>query len=201
MGHLKILGLAAIATALALSVAAGSASATELDCGSAMCAPNSAVHAKAQGTHVFRTIIGNVECEETTLSATIGNTGNSAETVSGTLNSFTLTGCNVTVSVLKNGTVVFHTDTNDTAGTSGNGTLTWSDLEVTVELFGFHCIFTTNNTDIGTVTGSKTTKSTATLDVKAVIPRTGGRSGPFCGQNVEWAGSYVFDAPDTLNVT
>jgi len=201
MRHLKTLGLAATAAAPALLVTAGSASATELDCGSAMCVSNSVVHAKAQGTHAFRTIAGNFECQETTLEAATSSTGSSAETVSGTVNSCALNTCNVTVSVTKKGTVVFHTDRSDSTGSSGNGTLTWSGLEVTVGLFGVHCIFTTNNTDIGTVTGSGTTKSTAALDVNAVIPRTGGRSGPFCGQNVEWTGVYQFDPPDTLNVT
>jgi hypothetical protein len=78
---------------------------------------------------------------------------------------------------------------------SNNGILNGTGNEVTVELEvkpnRFHCIFKANATNLGTVTGSSTTKATATLDISASIPRTGGSSGAFCGTTAQWTGAYV----------
>ena len=65
---------------------------------------------------------------------------------------------------------------------------------------GLHCVFTTNNTTIGTFTGSAKTGGTAVMDISGTIPRTGGKSGVFCGGNGTWKGSYTVTNPDTLNV-
>jgi hypothetical protein len=71
---------------------------------------------------------------------------------------------------------------------------------VTVELLGLHCIFNTSNTDIGTFTGSANAGANATLDIEATIPRTGGRSGAFCGSSAQWKGSYKVTSPKPLAV-
>lgn len=71
---------------------------------------------------------------------------------------------------------------------------------MTVEVSGFHCIYKTSSTDIGTLTGSANTESNPTLDIEATIPRTGGRSGAFCGSTAKWTGSYKVTAPNPLNV-
>ena len=81
------------------------------------------------------------------------------------------------------------------------GTLTASGTQATVELFGLHCIFGTENTDLGIVTGSATTGGNVTLDISARIRRIGGRSGAFCGgEFIEMTGSYKVTSPSTMNV-
>ncbi len=202
MKYLKMLGLAAIAAgALMAFVGAGPASATELTCTNppgtkVMCTTTTTIHTTTVGGKaVLDSPLGNVECHSTTHSTTV-TTGSSTETPSGE-GSLSFTECNHTVSVLKNGTLEIHTE-GSTA--NHNGTLTSSGSEVTVEEFGFHCIYTTNNTTIGTVTGSSTTGGKAKLDISATIPRTGGRSGGFCGGSAPWTGTYQVESPEWLDI-
>ena len=209
MKYLKMLGLAAIAAgALMAFVGASTASATELDCtepaGTKVMCPNpTLIHATSEGHAILHTPLGDVECASTVQGK--ANTGGASETVSGSIEALTFTPCtqNVVVTVLKKGSLEIHTDAMDaeTGLTPRNGTLTSTGTEVTIELFGFHCIFTTSNTDIGTVTGSTATGATATFDIAATIPRTGGRSGAFCGSSGQWTGSYLIDTPDWLDIT
>jgi hypothetical protein len=198
MKYVKMFGLAALAAALMAFVAAGTASATELDNATGMVTTGSSITAAAEGTTTLHPPIGDISCTASTVAGTTSNTGSSTETVKGNLSSLTFTGCNATVTVLKAGSLEIHTQ--ETAK-NNNGTLTSSGAEVTVVFAGFHCIFTTSNTDIGTLTGSANTGSTATLDISANIPRTGGTSGVFCGSTAAWTGSYKVSNPDTLNVT
>ena len=213
MKYLKMLGLAAIAAGALMAFAgAGTASATELTCTEpagviVMCPNPTTVHAVSEGHAVLDTIFGNIECESTVNGT--ANTGgpSSTETVvgSGEVTFFNCT--TAVVKVLKNGTLEIHTDPNDSASDTTNGTVTSTGSEVTVETFGFHCIFTTNNTDIGTLTGSSTVAAargvateTATFDISATIPRTGGRSGAFCGASAPWTGAYKVTTPDWLDI-
>lgn len=201
MKYLKILGLAAIAAA-AMMAFAGSASATELTCNKAgeKCAAGTTIHAVSEGHAVLdNEALGNVECNST-VEGSLTEPGTPTTTASGPIKAGGLTFTNCTsavVQVLNQGTLEIHTQ-GSTA--NHNGTLTSSGAEVTVEKFGFHCIFSTNNTDLGTVTGSGTTGATATLDISANIPRTGGRSGLFCGTSSPWTGFYKVDSPDWLDV-
>jgi hypothetical protein len=219
MKYLKMLGLAAIAAGALMAFAgAGTASATELTCTEpagtkVMCPAGTKIESSSEGHAVLDSIIGKIECNSK-VSGKTGNTGSSTETVSGTIEVLEFTGCTTaTVHVLKKGTLEIHTQittindggsppviTEVTDGVNGNGTLTSTGAEVTVETSGFHCIFTTNATKIGTVTGSTTTKATATLDISATIPRTGGRSGAFCGASAPWTGSYSVTSPDWFDV-
>ena len=199
MKYVKMFGLAALAAALMAFVAAGTASATELDGpGGAMVTTGTSITAAAEGTTTLHPPIGDISCTASTVAGKTGNTGSSTETVSGALSSLTFTGCNATVTVLKPGSLEIHTQETKS---NNNGTLTSSGAEVTVVFLGFHCIFSTSNTDIGTLTGSANTGKTATLDISAKIPRTGGTSGAFCGSTAEWTGNYSVTSPDTLNVT
>ena len=202
MKQLKILGLAAVVTgALMAFVGAGAASATELTCTNppstkVMCT-STLIHATSVGGKwVLDSPLGNVECHSTIISSTI-TTGSSTETPSAE-GAVTFTECNHPVFVLRNGTLEIHTE-GSTA--NHNGTLTSTGLEFTVEEFGFHCIYTTNNTTIGTVTGSSTTGGKAKLDISATIPRTGGRAGGFCGSSAPMTGTYQIEAPEWLDVT
>lgn len=219
MKYLKMLGLAAIAAGALMAFAgAGTASATELTCTEpagtkVMCGIGTVIHSESEGHAVLDSIIGKIECNSTVEGATT-NTGSATETVDGEISVLSFTGCTTAVvKVLKNGNLEIHTQittiedpgsppviTEVTDGINGNGTLTSTGAEVTVETFGFHCIFTTKNTKIGTVTGSSTTGGSATLDISATIPRTGGRSGSFCGASAPWTGSYKVTKPTWIDV-
>lgn len=84
---------------------------------------------------------------------------------------------------------------------AGSGTVTWSGAEweeTRNTIFGtISCVFQTKDTDLGTLTGSSTTGGKATLDVSAMIPRTGGSS--VCGSSSTFTGAYAFTAPASLN--
>jgi hypothetical protein len=188
----KWLALAAFAIAF---VAAAPASATEMTNGSGMVTTGSTIAASAEGTTTLHPPIGDIECSGSEVEGTTSNTGGASETVGVKNSKLTFTGCNAEVVVLEKGTLEFHTKT---ANADGNGTLTSSGAKVTVTFVGFHCIFTTSSTDIGTATGSVNTGSNATLDIEATIPRTGGRSGAFCGSTAQWTGSYLFTSPEGL---
>lgn len=209
MKHLKIAGLAAIAAGALMLVGAGSASATELTCTNppgtkVMCGEHTVLHGVSEGHIVFDDVISPVSCD-LTIEAETTNTGSSTTTVEAKVTSFTISGCTgpVVVSILLNGTghplgtLIFHTQG---AGANNDGTVTWTGTEITEEVSGFHCIYKPNETSFGTLTGSGTTQSTPTLDISATIPRTGGRSGAFCGTSAPMTGSVKFDSPDWLDI-
>ncbi len=211
MKSLKMLGLAAIAAGALMAFAgAGTASATELTCTNppgtkVMCEPGTMIHAESEGHAVLDPPIGKIECVSTVTADTL-NTGGAGETVEAKITSLTFTGCTngATVTVLERagahptGTLTIHT--TEEPINNLDGTLTSTGTEVTVESAGFHCIFSTNNTDIGDLTGSSKTKATPTLDISASISRTGGRSGAFCGTTASWTGSYKITEPDWMDV-
>ena len=198
MNNVKLSVLMAATVAAFLAFAAASASATELSNETGgMMTTGSTIAASAEGTTVLHPPIGTIECKESGVEGTTSTTGGASETVKGNLSKLTFTSCNATVTVLTQGGLEIHTRTESA---DGNGTLTSSGTEVTVEFAGFHCIFKTNSTDLGTLTGSPTTKSNATLDIEATIPRTGGKSGAFCGSTAKWTGSYKVTKPSVLAV-
>ena len=194
MKYLKMLGLAAIAAA-ALMVIAGPASATTLTSpANTKLGVGAEIKASTPaGTHaVLDSPIGKIECNGS-VAGKITNAGGGTPTVSveGSLSTLSFTGCTTaTVHVLKNGTLKI------TSSGGGKGALVSNGAEVTVETFGLHCIYATSNTAIGTVTGG----SPATLAISATIPRTGGKSGAFCGSTAPWTGSYTVTSPNPLLV-
>ena len=201
MRYIKMLGLAAIAAAALMAfVGAGSASATELTCNGVKCPVGTIIHAQTPaGTHAtLHPPIGAIECNST-VEGTVTDAGSSTTTVKGTITVLTFTPCTngAVVTVLKKGTLEIHTASSG----GGTGTVTSIGAEVTVQAFGFHCIFGTGaGVDIGTVTTNTTTPGDATLDIAATIPRTGGSSGVFCGSTAQWTGSYTSTKPTTLVV-
>jgi hypothetical protein len=202
MKHLKILAVAAIA-ASALMAFAGTASATTLTSGGKTVSQGTVLHSvlKAGTAAILKSsLIGEVKCTESTVSGATENEGSATETVKGAISTLDFSSCNATVEVLKAGSLEVHTEyTKEENGeekqkttADGNGTLTSNGAEVTVEILGLHCIFTTSNTDIGTATG--TTEGSATFEAKsAPISRTGGRSGAFCGSSALWNATYIVD--------
>jgi len=199
MRYIKMLGLAAVAAAALMAfVGAGSASATELTCNGVKCPVGTVIHAATPaGTHaVLHPPIGAIECNST-VEGTVSDAGSPTTTAKGTITTLAFTPCTngAVVTVLKKGSLELHS----TGG--GNATLTSIGAEVTVQAFGFHCIFGTGaGTDIGTVTSKTVGGGAATLDIAATIPRTGGTSGVFCGSTAQWTGNYTTTKPASLIV-
>ena len=195
MKYVKMLGLAALAAALMAFVVAGTASATTLTgAGGATLGTGTSIVAENEGTVTLHPPIGDIECKKSSVSGKTTNAGGAGVEVKGSIEALSFTECNATVTVLAKGELAVK-------GTgSTNGSLSSTGTEVTVEFAGFHCIFKTNGTGLGTVTGSTTTGGNATLDISATIPRTGGRSGAFCGSTAQWTGAYKVTSPSTLNI-
>lgn len=202
MKHLKILSFAAIAAA-ALMAFAASASATELTSpAGVMVTTGTTIEAASEGHAVLDSSIGTIECNSTVKGTTL-DTGVAPETVEVKIETLTFTNCTngAVVTVLQRaeshptGTLTIHTqETNP----NNNGTLTSFGTEVKISLGGLQCIYLTQNTDIGTLTGSSTTGSTATFDISGRIPEFIG--GPLCGASASWTGSYKVTNPDFVNV-
>lgn len=197
MRCIKMLGLAAIAAAALMAFAgAGSASATELTCNGVKCAAGSVIHAATPaGTHTtFHPPIGTIRCNST-FEGSVTDAGGPAVTSKYVFSLFIITPCTDGwfVKVIKLGTLEIHS----TGG--GSATVTWIGAEITVQGAGFHCIFSTGNgVDIGTLTTNTASGGSATLDIAAAIPRTGGTSGVFCGSTAQWTGSYKTTKPTSL---
>lgn len=205
MKYIKMLGLAAIAAAALMAwVGAGTASAATLtspSCVGAHCAIGTVIHAENEGHVTLHPPIGAITCKTSTVEGVTTTTGGGVptQTVQGNVTALSFSdhakNCNdgeAVVTVLQKGTLEIHS-----LG-GGVATLTSSGTIVTIVYKGFHCIFSTNNTDIGKVTDSNVTKSTATFDIEATIPRTGGTSGIFCGTTAQWTGFYKITKPDPL---
>jgi hypothetical protein len=213
MKYVKTLGLAAVmAMALMAFAGATTASATVL-CGveptegspatkGTVC-PAGQAYGSGTQVHVvlkpgtigrFTTTFKTIECEETTATGATSNEGSASETVQGTVEVLTLGKCNCEVKVLKKGTMEVHWNAD-----SFNGTLTSSGAELTVIcstiLGNIHCIYVTENTNNGTLTGG----SPAFADVQeAEIPRlvTSG----FCAEKAKWDATYEVTSPTPLYV-
>ena len=203
MTYLKrICGLALVGIAVVMAAGATSASATVLDCNGSPCDPHGTIHIEIEYSledpePIFVHMpIGAIECTGETYHYTIANPGSSVDTPSLPLLALNTSNCNATVTTLAKGTWQIHT-----SGSANNGTITSTGTETTIEFVGFHCIFKTSNTDLGTLTGSATTKSKATVDLSGTLPRTGGRSGAFCGSTAAITGSLSVTSPTSLNVT
>lgn len=197
MKYVKMLGLLAVAAAAMMAFAA-TASATTLT-SPAGTTYTGTIHATNENGHV--SLHGEngvtIECAST-VEGKVEKHGTGV-TVEGAISALTFTGCTneSVVTVLKKGTLIAH----NIAGTT-NGTLTSTGTEVKASvksLFGtIECVYTTKETDIGTLTSSAVTNATATLDISATIPRTGGSA--LCGANGVWTGNYIVDTPMELFV-
>ena len=194
MKNTKLSLLMAVMAAV-MSWASATASATTLTgAGGTTLGTGTTISAESEGTITYHPVIGDIECKKSSFSGKTTNAGGEGVNVSISLESLSWTECNSTETVLTKGTMSV-----EGLG-SNNGTLSSTATELTIEFAGFHCIFKTTETDLGTLTGSTTTGGNATLDIAATIPRTGGRSGAFCGSTAQWTGSYKFTAPSTLNI-
>jgi hypothetical protein len=202
MKPLKNLGLAAVvATALIAFAGTGTASATVLcgnSTGTTKCteayAEGTEIKAVNEGTTTLTTSFKNIECSESTVGGKVTNPGGKSTAVSGSVETLTFGGCNCTVTVLKKGTL----SVTQISGTD-NGTLKSSGAEVTAScstIFGtVHCIYATNETDLGTLTGGNPAK----MDISSAnIPRL--TTSALCDESANWDATYKVTGPTPLYV-
>jgi hypothetical protein len=188
----KILGVAAVA-ALALMAFAGTASATTLTTNAVV--QSGAVTLEASlttSTSLLLTDTSKSFADTCTSSTVEGKTSTTTgNVVGGAISTLSFTNCTHNpVVVHKKGTLSV-----ERIGATTNGTVRSTGAEVTVPvgLFGgttnVNC--TTQNTDVGTLTGSTT--GTAEIDINAVLN---------CGfflPSAKWEGTYVMTTPGTGN--
>lgn len=192
MKHLKMLGLTAVmAAALMALVGVGMASATTLTgVGGAVLKTGTTIHVVSSGTNTMTTSFLNIQCNTSKAAGKTSNETGTAITIEVTER--TTEGCNCEVVVLKTGTLSI------TWSSSSSGTVKSSGAEITATcstIFGnVHCIYATNNTDMGTLVGG----TTATLSTSADIPRL--TTNALCAEKGTWDATYKVDNPDTLNV-
>jgi hypothetical protein len=206
MKYLKRLGLAVIvATALGAVCGVGSASATVLCKTNLTTGCAAAGWSYPAGTELVATLEGTatwtggitVTCTEERIKGSTSNAGGATETVSGNTSEVVITipSCvNCSTMTVTNGFLEIH----HIAGT-GNGTLTASGFTTHFVCFGITCNYVTgNNNDIGTLTGSGTTGSTATMDINMITTLDSGSSFLCGSSNALWEGSYKVTTPDSL---
>jgi hypothetical protein len=200
MKYIKMLGLLAVAAA-ALMAFAGTASATTLTSPAETTYTNS-IAATAGETTLHG--VATITCLKSSVEGPVEAHG-SEVTTRGSINSLKFETCGTDhVTVLTNGTGAFGTGTleihTQEKKPNKNGTLTSNGTRITIQItaLGISCVFETQNTHIGTVTGG----TPAVLHIEsAPIPRVDGDSGPFCTSEPGiWTGSYTVKTPSTLLV-
>lgn len=204
MKYAKTVGLAVVGAAAMLAiVGACTASATVL------CKNNESTsycgEPYAVGTEItsslsgeskakFKTEFKTIECSKSTVSGTIEIIGSESTAVRGALNTLAFEECNCTVSVLKKGAFEIQWISGST-----NGTVKENGAEVTAScstVFGtVHCIYATENTDLGTLTGGNPAK----IDMLAEMPKLS--TSVLCGEEAKWETSYEVTGPNPVFVT
>jgi hypothetical protein len=207
MQYVKMLGLVAAVAMALMAFGVGTASATTLTSptgtvykGEIVASVDHSVLLVEEGFGTVTCTTGvvkgkpNAQSDTTTVTGSISTLTFGEPRLGGTEEESECEGQLATINVLKRGSLEIHV-----IGTGPNGTLTSSGAEVTVTKFGIHCIYSTNNTDLGTLTGSTTTKGQATMDINAKLNRVA--TSPFCAEHATWEGAYVVTAPSFLNIS
>jgi hypothetical protein len=115
-----------------------------------------------------------------------GKTKTDATPASGNISVLNFTGCTNSWHVTAVAGSLGSLSVEWTAG--HNGVLKSTGSKVDTTRLGVTCVYQTNNTTIGTVTGG----NPATLKIEASIPINTGESSGLCGTSAaSWEGSYV----------
>lgn len=178
MKHLKILGLAVMATT-ALMACASSASATVLTSPSGT-EYTSTLTLTATSSLLLKGTAANDTCTSSTMSVTISTNTTVAR---GGIKALSFGNCNATVEVLTNGSLEVR---------SGGEVIT-KETQVTYSSLGVSCVYGGGTgTRIGTITGG----TPAFINISATLPKI---SGSFlCGSTNEWLGQYTVTSPSTV---
>ncbi len=179
MNYIKMLGLLAIAAA-ALMAFAGTASASVLTSPEGT-TYTSSITATSTNSELHGSFVS-IKCSHSEMKGKIETHG-AGQDAGGNLSSVTFTGCNYPVTTTTYGSGWF----SSLARFFSLGFLFHSHTSVGT------CTFTTNNTDLGTLTEGKN----AYISINsAKIPRTGGNF--LCGSSGTWTGSYDLTTPNDL---
>jgi hypothetical protein len=184
MKHLKMLGLAFVATA-ALMAFAGPASATTVT------SPASTEYTgdftlTATSSLLMQAGFANVTCTQSTVKGRIESNGGA--TAGGKISTLSFSGCGeTTFDVLVNGSLSIE------ATGEGKGIVRGSGSQWTTAFLGISCVYgTTTNTPLGALTGGTPAK----LAINASLPKI---SGSFlCANPASMTGSYTVTSPGTL---
>jgi hypothetical protein len=200
MRYVKALGLATVvAAALMGFVGSSTASATTLtkETGGIL-TTGSEVHIVNEGLVTLTASPLTNECTESTIKGEVTKETGAAVEVK--IDTMTWGGCPCEVKTVTGGTL-----TITVIGTGPDGTVAMKNTEITFACetsFGSaHCIFKANatGTTLGTLTGSKTTGATATMDVESgEFPSQ--KKGFLCAEKARLDGKWKISTPDVLNV-
>ena len=183
MKYVKMLGLLAVAAA-ALMAFAGTATAASVT-SSEGTTPNivaSSTNSELDGAFVT------VKCGTSTVEGNVESHGGS--TVGGNVDHLTFGSCNYEVTITSAGSL-----TVEPVSPTGNGTVKSTGANISIHTSVGTCTFTTNGTDVGTLTGG----TGAVMNINsAKIPRTGGNF--LCGSTGTWTGKYTVSNPATLEI-
>lgn len=172
----------AVAAAAVMSMALGtSASATTLT-SPAGTSYTGTVKATAEDFQVIESFAA-LPCGHSAFEFKVEQHGASA-TVLGQVSNLTYSKCTFPMTVKRPGKFEIHS----------GGTVTWTGAEIVQHSNVGECIFTTQSTTVGTLTGG----STARLDFNATMPRTGGSF--VCGNSKVFKGTYIVSSPAPLLV-
>lgn len=190
MKYIKTLGLVAV-TAVAAMAFAATASATSLTSPAGTTYTGKIIAQLQSSSLIVHNSAGeDFECKGSVAEGTVESHGVGV-TAKGNISKWTLSECDATFKILKPGSIEIHATSN------GNATITSSGMEIEAIGQTMTCIYTTNNTDIGLLTGSKTENARALVS-SAQVPRTGGSL--FCGSTGTLTGEYKITTPSTLYV-
>jgi hypothetical protein len=208
MKHLRIVSLAAVLVT-SLIAFAGSASATKLcqnklntaTCGQPIKA-QTLFEAKLIGEATITDTLATVKCKAAAIGGKTENEGSGTETVrlpdsaSGEKLILTFGTCTPNcLTVVAAGKLEIHH-----IATTDNGTVTSSGLELTTNcntMFGvLHCVYVTNNTDIGLLEGGSPAK--LKISTKELKYKEGHE---FCEETASWTAEYEVTTPKPLYVT
>jgi len=201
MKDLKMLGLAAVATAaLTAFVGASSASAAVLcktktdPCKSLVkngetLSSQLVAKKKARINITFHV----VECNKSTIVSKVTKEGGKGAVPEANIETLSFTECNCELLVMKKGTFYV----SHTVGTD-NGTVFGTGQEIVTQCVPdqVKCTWVTNNTPLGELKGG----NPAILDVDAVLAINKAASNPLCEEEAFWTGEYEFTSPNPLYV-
>ena len=206
MKHLKMLGLAAVASAALMAlVGASSASAavlckTETDPCNSLVKKTETVSAQLMANKEALINISSkfapVECKQSTIAGKVAKEGGKGNVPEVTVETLSFTQCSCEVLVMKDGTYYV----SHIVGTP-NGTPFGTGQELTFQcntiLFGkVKCMYLTNNTPLGELQGA----NPAILAVNAELPLVAGSSGLCRAEGGIWTGKYEVTTPKPLYV-
>jgi hypothetical protein len=138
---------------------------------------------------IINAYAGDIECRDSSLKGEVTSSGEGSR-ISIAISTLSFSNCNGTFHVLVPGKLEID------APSKGNGTLWQDGSRITTVFLGFHCIFETGMTHIGSIRGGQI----GSLVINSTVPRVGGTSGVFCGSSAPWAAEYVITAPSPLYV-